>query len=186
MQAAIDRGDVLDHECPNIPPIVPETILTGQFWGEQLEYLQYAFRPFLHDGVIIAQSNSFKNVYYGFTSPTVDIGAALFEVFDDEHYFDEACADAYHAEYRRARGQLLADSWNYPEIGEMPVPLTVLNSGRSDDDLKGIKPWFAWMEKQRESGGTVPQKSAKPLIDARNKVASPAGVGDTLVAKVKV
>ena len=35
-------------------------------------------------------------------------------------------------------------------------------------------------EKQREAGGTVPQKSAKPPIETRNEIAKLAGVSDVI------
>lgn len=41
-------------------------------------------------------------------------------------------------------------------------------------------------EKQRESGGAVPQKSAKPVIDTRAELATIAGVSHDTIAKVKV
>ena len=40
-------------------------------------------------------------------------------------------------------------------------------------------------EKQKESGGAVPQKSAKPPVDTRAELAVVAGVSHDTVAKVK-
>jgi hypothetical protein len=40
-------------------------------------------------------------------------------------------------------------------------------------------------EKQVESGGAVPQKSAKPPIDTRAELATLAGVSHDTIAKVK-
>jgi hypothetical protein len=142
---AVARGDVLDD--PTDAPAVPQELITGTAydtpnWKRDVGMLTMLFLPLLADGVLISCSSPVGDVAYGFSDGRGgNIRRIVDEAIGDEE-FNEELADAYSREFRRCRGEILADAGYYAELGELPYGGNGLKSGRDSIAPKGIRRLF--------------------------------------------
>ena len=137
--AAIERGDTLEHETESL---VPELIICGAYWGTQVSSLQMLFLPLLADRILISLSDPSGSVYYGINHGAQLKIESVIRSVGRASDFDTDLNDIYLVEYRRCRAEMLGDGRRYSELGELPVGLQELRSGRDQTDASGIKPLF--------------------------------------------
>lgn len=139
MQAAVGRGDCLSYRGPTF---VPEQLICGATWGEQVAMLQQCFLPLLCDGHIVSASESVGFAYYA-QGDSVNLDAVIDGVVEDGVEFCDRMHDVYAREVKRCRTEMLGDANFYSELGELPIGARRLDSTRDALDLTGIEPLFS-------------------------------------------
>ncbi|MEX2171534.1 MAG: hypothetical protein WD851_19600 [Pirellulales bacterium] len=122
--------------------LVPEVFIAGADWGVAIALVQRLFVPLIADGVLIGRTTFSGRAFYGFAGDgPVDIPSIVASVFGGEK-FDARLADIYDTEFPLCRRRILADNEKYQEIGEIPLVVESLASGREHHDLTDIEPLF--------------------------------------------
>jgi len=136
---ALSRGDYMQQ---NGRDLVPEQLLCGEWWGEQTAMLQWLFGPLLTDGVLVSHSLTNGRVFYAFMGQPDIAVIAEATVAGSPEAFDGELADAYDAAFGECRQRILADDRKHNELGDLPLVLMRLESGRDHHDLADIGPLF--------------------------------------------
>ncbi|MFO0790467.1 MAG: hypothetical protein U0805_13515 [Pirellulales bacterium] len=139
LKGCLDRGDVLD--CTHAG-FVPEYLIAGQVWGQQIEALQQMVAPLLADQLLQAETDSVGTCYYRLAQPWPVVSKAAERVIVRGERFDEKLAKVFRDEYLHCRETMLADSTTYLELGCLGLPLEGLVSGREAFCTDGIRPLF--------------------------------------------
>ena len=138
LTAAIGGGDYVDYRGH---AMVPEQLICGEWWGDQVALLQQLFLPLLSDGEILSFSETDGRAYYA-PGSDANLSAVVDAIAEPGVEFSETLAKVYEAEYKRCRHQMLDDRDYWSELGELPVPPMSLVSKHSHRDLSGIAPLF--------------------------------------------
>jgi len=140
--AAIDRRDVLDLENEPLE-FVSEQLITNEFWGTQNALLAHCFLPWLCDGILLSRTDVGARVLYAVADRSMNLVRMADRLVDSGVDFDSELVEIYCNEADRVRSAMLSDKDTHGEIGEGPLGLRGLKSGRNDlqEDLK-LKPIF--------------------------------------------
>jgi hypothetical protein len=144
-----------DGDCM-APARVPEELIAGEVWQPGCALLEKLFLPLLADGVLESATAYNGRAFYNVANiASFDAVAVTHEfakrlpsnVIDDIALDATHCGDfrsdlcgLYNLEILRCRKAMLADQTRHQELGQIPLALCPLMSGRDANDLTGIAP----------------------------------------------